>query len=159
MTGACQVLKEDDMSAKGAFGFVAGGILGAAAGVVAGILLAPRSGAESRAMAADAMNDAWDTAVDSYERGSRVVSEKIGSRPGMDVTADELRAKVDLARERMEQLRDSLSDAVTTTSSQVQDVVNSAADKVVSASDAATPAGETQAEGVHVEVVDGNTEE
>ena len=58
MTGACQVLKEDDMSAKGAFGFVAGGILGAAAGVVAGILLAPRSGAESRAMAADAMNDA-----------------------------------------------------------------------------------------------------
>ncbi|MCI7218907.1 YtxH domain-containing protein, partial [Parafannyhessea umbonata] len=92
------------MSAKGAFGFVAGGILGAAAGVVAGILLAPRSGAESRAMAADAMNDAWDTAVDSYERGSRVVSEKIGSRPGMDVTADELRAKVDLARERMEQL-------------------------------------------------------
>lgn len=147
------------MSAKGAFGFVAGGILGAAAGVVAGILLAPRSGAESRAMAADAMNDAWDTAVDSYERGSRVVSEKIGSRPGMDVTADELRAKVDLARERMEQLRDSLSDAVTTTSSQVQDVVNTAADKVVSASDHATPAGETKAEGVHVEVVDGNAEE
>lgn len=147
------------MSAKGAFGFVAGGILGAAAGVVAGILLAPRSGAESRAMAADAMNDAWDTAVDSYERGSRVVSEKIGSRPGMDVTADELRAKVDLARERMERLRDSLSDAVTTTSSQVQDVVNTAADKVVSASDHATPAGETKAEGVHVEVVDGNAEE
>lgn len=147
------------MSAKGAFGFVAGGILGAAAGVVAGILLAPRSGAESRAMAADAMNDAWDTAVDSYERGSRVVSEKIGSRPGMDVTADELRAKVDLARERMEQLRDSLSDAVTTTSSQVQDVVNTAADKVVSATDAAAPTSETQAEGVHVEVVDGNTEE
>lgn len=147
------------MSAKGAFGFVAGGILGAAAGVVAGILLAPRSGAESRAMAADAMNDAWDTAVDSYERGSRVVSEKIGSRPGMDVTADELRAKVDLARERMEQLRDSLSDAVTTTSSQVQDVVNTAADKVVSASDHAAPAGETKAEGVRVEVVDGNAEE
>lgn len=147
------------MSAKGAFGFVAGGILGAAAGVVAGILLAPRSGAESRAMAADAMNDAWDTAVDSYERGSRVVSEKIGSRPGMDVTADELRAKVDLARERMERLRDSLSDAVTTTSSQVQDVVNTAADKVVSASDHAAPAGETKAGGVHVEVVDGNAEE
>lgn len=147
------------MSAKGAFGFVAGGILGAAAGVVAGILLAPRSGAESRAMAADAMNDAWDTAVDSYERGSRVVSEKIGSRPGMDVTADELRAKVDLARERMERLRDSLSDAVTTTSSQVQDVVNTAADKVVSASDHAAPVGETKAEGVHVEVVDGNAEE
>ena len=108
---------------------------------------------------APARRAAWDTAVDSYERGSRVVSEKIGSRPGMDVTADELRAKVDLARERMEQLRDSLSDAVTTTSSQVQDVVNTAADKVVTATDAAAPASETQAEGVHVEVVDGNAEE
>lgn len=141
------------MSAKGAFGFIAGSIVGAAIGAVAGVLLAPRSGAESRAMAADAMNDAWDTAVDSYERGSRVVSEKIGNvHPGMDVTADELRAKVDLARERMDQLRDSLSDAVTTTSAQVQDVVNSATDKVVS------PAGESKAEGVHVEVVNDDAE-
>ena len=38
----------------------------------------------------------------------------------------------DLARERMDQLRDSLSDAVATTSAQVQDTVTSVTDKVAS---------------------------
>lgn len=95
---------------KGAMGFVFGGICGAVAGFAAGVLLAPRPGAESRAMAADAMNDAWDTAVDTYERGSQAVNDKFGGvRPSMDATTDELRAKVDLARERMDQLRESLS--------------------------------------------------
>jgi len=113
------------MSAKGTLGFILGSIVGAVAGATAGLLLAPRTGAESRAMAADAMNDAWDSAVDAYERGSRVVSDKISNvRPSVDATTDELRAKVDLARERMDQLRSSLSDAVNTTSAQVQDAVN-----------------------------------
>lgn len=89
-----------------------GAIVGAAAGFAAGVLFAPRSGAESRAMASDAMNDAWDSAIDTYERGQQVVSEKIkGVRPNVDATTDELRAKVDLARERMDQLRDSLVNA------------------------------------------------
>ena len=83
---------------------------GAVAGFVAGILLAPRSGAETRAMASDAVNDAWDSAIDTYERGQQAVSDKIGTmRPNVDATTDELRAKVDLARERMDQLRDSLT--------------------------------------------------
>ena len=57
------------MSQNGtALGFVFGAVFGAAVGAVAGMLLAPRSGAESRAMAADAMNDAWDAAVDTYEK-------------------------------------------------------------------------------------------
>lgn len=84
--------------------------IGAAAGFVIGVLLAPRSGAESRAMASDAVNDAWDSAIDTYERGQQAVSEKFSTmRPNVDATTDELRAKVDLARERMDQLRDSLS--------------------------------------------------
>ena len=92
------------MSQNGtALGFVFGAVFGAAVGAVAGMLLAPRSGAESRAMAADAMNDAWDAAVDTYENGARVVSSKIADiRPQMDATTDELRAKVDAARERMD---------------------------------------------------------
>lgn len=95
---------------KSAMGFVFGGICGAVAGFAVGVLLAPRSGAESRAMAADAMNDAWDSAVDTYERGSQAVTGKFGNvRPNMDAATDELRAKVDLARERMDQLRESLS--------------------------------------------------
>ena len=102
------------MSAKSVAGVLVGSIVGAAAGFAAGVLLAPRTGAESRAMAADAVNDAWDTAVDSYERGTRIVNEKISAtRPDMGATTDELRAKVDLARERMDQLRDSLSENVT----------------------------------------------
>ena len=60
---------------KKTVGFVLGSIFGAAAGVVAGIMIAPRSGAESRAMAADAMNDAWDSAVDTYERAGAAVND------------------------------------------------------------------------------------
>ena len=43
--------------------------MGAAAGTIIGILVAPRSGAETRAMAADMANDAWDSARDMYEQG------------------------------------------------------------------------------------------
>ena len=119
------------MTARGALGFVFGSVAGVAAGVAAGLLLAPRSGAESRAMAADAVNDAWDSAVDAYERGTRVVNEKVSAvRPSVDATSDELRAKVDLARERMDQLRDSLSETVATTSAQVQDAVSTVTEKV-----------------------------
>ena len=124
---------------KGAAGFVLGSVFGAAVGAVAGIMLAPRSGAESRAMAADAMNDAWDAAADAYEKGGSVVSDRIsGLRPTVDATTDELRAKIDLARERMDQLRSTLSDNVAT----------AVADKV----GAAVPqAPATEAVDVHVE--------
>ena len=82
--------------------FVAGAALGAAAGVVLGVLYAPRSGSETRAMAADMANDAWDSARDMYEQGIDQAR----------AATDELRAKVDLARERMDQLREQLNDAV-----------------------------------------------
>ena len=150
------------MSAKSVAGVLVGSIVGAAAGFAAGVLLAPRTGAESRAMAADAVNDAWDTAVDSYERGTRIVNEKISAtRPDMGATTDELRAKVDLARERMDQLRDSLSENVTenvtSVSAQVQDAVSSVTDKVAAAT--ASPfEPEAEAEGVHVEVVEDEPE-
>ena len=121
-------------------------------------MLAPRSGAESRAMAADAMNDAWDSAVDTYERGAGVVNDKFsGVRPVVDAKTDELRAKVDLARERMDQLRESLSDAVAGASAQVQDAVTSVADRVSAMTDAPV-AGEKPADAVHVEVVDADDE-
>lgn len=94
-------------------GFVAGAVFGAAAGTIIGILVAPRSGAETRAMAADMANDAWDSARDMYEQGvdqARAAATDFG--PMMDAKTDELRAKVDLARERMDQLRESLNDAI-----------------------------------------------
>ena len=42
------------------FSFVSGALFGAAAGAIIGVALAPRSGAETRAMAADIANDAWE---------------------------------------------------------------------------------------------------
>ena len=141
------------MSVRGAVNFFIGSLAGVVCGVAAGMLLAPRSGAESRAMAADAMNDAWDSAVDAYERGSRVVSDKVGAvRPSVDATSDELRAKVDLARERMDQLRDSLSETVANTTAQVQDAVSTVTEKVTEA--AADMDEQTEAQGVRVEVVE-----
>ncbi|MDM8299534.1 YtxH domain-containing protein [Collinsella tanakaei] len=95
------------------FSFVAGAVIGAAAGTIAGILMAPRSGAETRAMAADMANDAWDNARDIYEQGvdqARAAATDFG--PMVDAKTDELRAKVDLARERMDQLREQLNDAI-----------------------------------------------
>lgn len=95
------------------FSFLVGATIGAAAGTIIGILVAPRSGAETRAMAADMANDAWDNARDMYDQGveqARAAMNDFG--PMMDAKTDELRAKVDLARVRMDQLRETLNDAI-----------------------------------------------
>jgi hypothetical protein len=110
-------------------------------------------------MAADAVNDAWDTAVDSYEKGAKVVSERVADVASANgISSDELREKVDAARARMDQLRDSLSDAVATASAQVVDVVNTVSDQVASMADAAADATGTAAEAVKVEVVEEDAE-
>ena len=122
-------------------GFVAGAVFGAAAGTIIGILVAPRSGAETRAMAADMANDAWDSACDMYEQGvdqARAAATDFG--PMMDAKTDELRAKVDLARERMDQLRESLNEAIAGGN------VTPAADVVVETAAGAAPAAEAPAE-------------
>lgn len=125
------------MSAKGTLGFIAGSIVGVAAGVAVGILVAPRSGKESRALAADAINDAWDNARDSYERNSALVNDKFDAmRPTISATTDELRAKVDRARERMDLLRNSLSEAVANSTAAVHQAVDH------------------EGEGAHIEVVE-----
>ena len=133
---------------KKALYFTLGTLFGTASGILAGMLLAPRSGAESRAMAADAMNDVWDSAVDTYERGAQTAADKFnGVRPVVDAKTDELRAKVDLARERMDQLRDTLNDAVSTASDTITSAASSVADTV---SSAAAPAAASDP--VHVDV-------
>lgn len=121
--------------------FAAGAAFGAAAGVVLGVLFAPRSGAETRAMAADMANDAWDSARDMCERGvdqARAAASDFG--PMMDAKTDELRAKVDLARERMDQLREQLNDAVSAGK------VTPAAEVIVDAPQAADEPAQTPAQ-------------
>ena len=136
--------------------FILGGIFGAACGAVAGMMLAPRAGAESRAMAADAMNDAWDSAVDTYEHGSRVVNDKVSAfRPSVDVATDELRAKVDAARERMNQVRNDLSNSVAATSEGVSAAVDSVTAKVNATIDGISAAQSSEAADVVVEQAEG----
>lgn len=95
------------------FSFVSGALFGAAAGAVIGVALAPRSGAETRAMAADIANDAWDNMRDTYEHGAEEARAAVNDfGPMVDAKTDDLRAKVDLARERMDQLREQLNDAI-----------------------------------------------
>lgn len=95
------------------FSFLVGATLGAAAGTIIGILIAPRAGAETRAMAADMANDAWDNARDMYEQGAEQARSAMNDfGPMVDAKTDELRAKVDLARERMDQLRETLNEAI-----------------------------------------------
>ena len=138
--------------------YAAGAIIGAAAGFVAGVLLAPRSGAESRAMASDAVNDAWDSAVDTYERGQQAVNSKIETmRAKPDATTDELRAKVDLARERMDQLRDSMNGAVQDDEA-AEDAVEPIAAEIVYDEVAEAPAEAVETTEV-AEVVEADVEE
>ena len=96
---------------KGILGFIAGTIFGAAIGVAAGIMLAPRSGVETRAMVSDAAVDAWGNVVDAYQQGSTQVAEGVEDLvPNFDARADELREKVDQARRRMDQIRTSIAE-------------------------------------------------
>ena len=95
------------------FNFISGALFGAAAGAIIGVALAPRSGAETRAMTADIANDAWDNMRDTYEHGAEEARAAVNDfGPMVDAKTDDLRAKVDLARERMDQLREQLNDAI-----------------------------------------------
>lgn len=94
---------------RGVVGFFIGAVTGAAAGFVAGLLLAPRSGAETRSLAAEAATDAWGNVVDAYHEGAeRVTSHVEEVREDAASKTDELRMKVDQARARMDQIRSSL---------------------------------------------------
>ena len=103
------VLALSSWAAKQGNGFATDEVTGA----IIGIALAPRSGAETRAMAADIANDAWDNMRDTYEHGAEEARAAVSDfGPMVDAKTDDLRAKVDLARERMDQLREQLNDAI-----------------------------------------------
>ena len=103
---------EGIMSSKGILGFVAGTVIGAAIGAVAGILIAPRPGEETRGMVGDAATDAWGNVRSAYERGAQRMNEEMNDFcPTVDARSDELREKVDQARARMDQIRSSLSES------------------------------------------------
>lgn len=130
------------MSAQGFFGFVAGAVVGAAAGLVAGILVAPRPGVETRDMVAQNAAGAWDSLVDTAQKGTQeVVDKATAATSDFGVKTDELREKVDQARARMDQIRSNLAENVAQAAGAVSDAVADAAPKDgASSQDGAAPA-------------------
>lgn len=82
--------------------FVYGLALGGAIGVCAGLLIAPRSGAETRAIITDRVDEVWGQGQEFYEKKLRGVGQKAAQIiPNAAAKGDELREKIDMARERI----------------------------------------------------------
>lgn len=88
-------------------------VVGAAAGAIAGLLYAPKSGRETRALVADKAQDAWG-ATQEFSKNASVRVNEIGAtvsskgkevasqvRPVFEEKNDELKAKIDVARKRI----------------------------------------------------------
>ena len=68
-------------------GFLFGAVIGAGIGAVAGILMAPRSGEETRAMAADSVNQAAGAVQETLDSVAPEAAEKAApaEKPATDV--------------------------------------------------------------------------
>lgn len=95
------------------FNFISGALFGAAAGAIIGVALAPRSAPRPApwlpiSQTTPGITCATPTSTVPRRPGAAV--NDFG--PMVDAKTDDLRAKVDLARERMDQLREQLNDAI-----------------------------------------------
>ena len=81
-------------------------LVGAAVGVVAGILIAPRSGAETREKVAQAAEASFGQVADTLnESVSATCADVAQTAQGAGEKTDELREKIAAARARMDQMR------------------------------------------------------
>ncbi len=100
------------MSTKNAAGIALAALVGAAAGVVAGILVAPRSGSETRERMAQAAGQTWGEIIDGVEVNVGVACDEAAqTAQEASEKTDELREKVEAARARMSQVRDGIARA------------------------------------------------
>jgi gas vesicle protein len=109
--------------------FLLGGLVGAALG----LLYAPRPGAESRALIAEKVDEAWGEGQDIYSRGvDRIQAGIADFQPTIDRTNDELRDKINTARTL-------IADQVVKNAAAAHDVIN---DKVPAVAETITQAVE-----------------
>lgn len=95
------------------FNFISGALFGAAAGAIIGVALAPRSAPRPAPWLPISPTTPGITCADTYEHGAEEARAAVNDfGPMVDAKTDDLRAKVDLARERMDQLREQLNDAI-----------------------------------------------
>jgi len=109
--------------------FLLGGLIGA----VLGLLFAPRSGAETREMITERANEYWGEANEMYVAGKEKVTEVVATTK--DTAAEkgeELRAKIDEARGRLQEQvaksAEAAKDKVAETAPAVKGAVDKAAD-------------------------------
>lgn len=132
--------------------------IGAGCGFLAGLMLAPRTGGETRALLVDRVDELWGQGQDFYERNVK----DLGSRakdavPVAAAKGDELREKIEIARERIasQVARNAadMRDAVNPGSTQVasETVVEGAADEVAAAPEAAAAPGQPAPAGAAAE--------
>ncbi|MDO8987983.1 MAG: YtxH domain-containing protein [Coriobacteriia bacterium] len=111
--------------------FLLGGLIGGALG----LLFAPRSGKDTRDMLAEGVDKYWSEGKDLYDTGVHKVTEVYES--GREVATDkteELRGKIDAARDRLKEQVEGVSDTARTKVAEVapaaKEVVGRAADGV-----------------------------
>ncbi len=122
------------MSIKNAAGIAVAALVGAAAGVVAGILVAPRPGTETREKMAQAAGQTWGEIVDGFEVNASVACEDAAQAAQASAEkTDELREKVAAARARMSEVRDGIARSAEHLAEQVAPAAQQAAEQAAPA--------------------------
>jgi gas vesicle protein len=135
------------MAGNKGFGFGIGTfVIGAGLGVLAGLLYAPRAGVETRAMISEKVDEYWGQGQELYARGVERVQDtynvaagkvdevRDGARPYIEDRNDELRSKINAARDRIakevsknaESVHDTLADKIPAAASKVDELSDSA---------------------------------
>lgn len=101
-------------------------LVGAAVGVVAGILIAPRSGAETREKVAQAAEASFGQVADTLnESVSATCADVAQTAQEAGEKTDELREKIAAARARMDQMRADIAKNADQVADKAADVVAS----------------------------------
>lgn len=140
--------------------------LGAGIGAIIALLYAPRAGVETRAMVSEKVDEYWgqgqelyargvDRATETYESAAGRVNERVSNfKPYVSDRSDELRDKIDVARERIAQeidrnatsAHDIISDKIPSAASKVDEIADAAQEVAAKAADAISPKKEAEAE-------------
>ena len=95
------------------FNFISGALFGAAAGAIIGVAWLRARAPRLAPWLPISPTTPGDNMRDTYEHGAEEARAAVNDfGPMVDAKTDDLRAKVDLARERMDQLREQLNDAI-----------------------------------------------